>query len=217
MRAVDITGQTFHYLTAIKPVGSSKSGVVWECRCKCGKTTKTTAKSLRAGNTKSCGCLNSERVIARNKANATHGMTGTPTFISWDSMIQRCTNPNHKAFEYYGGAGITVCPAWLSEFSAFHKDMGDRPAGMTLDRINSAGNYEPGNCRWATDEEQGNNKKSNRVIEHDGRKQTIAQWAREVGMSRQTLRNRLEAGWSIQDALTLSVSHGNCWRVRGAK
>ena len=211
MRAVDITGQTFQYLTAVKPVGSGKGGVMWECLCKCGKTTNATAKNLRSGNTKSCGCLNSEKVVARNKAGALHGMTKTRTWISWDSMIQRCTNPEHKSFDDYGGRGIKVCPAWLNEFSAFYKDMGERPAGKTLDRIDTNGNYEPGNCRWATPTEQSNNRLNNRVIEFDGRKQTVAEWARELGMSRQTLRHRL-INWSIEDALTVGVSRANRWR-----
>ena len=209
MRAVDITGQTFHYLTAIKPVGSSKSGVVWECRCKCGKTTKTTAKNLRSGNTKSCGCLNSERVIARNKAGATHGMTGTPTFISWDSMIQRCTNPEHKSFDNYGGAGITVCPAWLNDFSSFLKDMGERPAGKTLDRIDAKGNYEPDNCRWASSQEQANNRRNNITLTVGGITDTLANWSRKTGIGQKTIMYRIKNGWSDEQALSTTPSKAN--------
>lgn len=209
MRAVDITGQTFKYLTAIKPVGSGKGGVVWECRCKCGKTINATAKSLRRGNTKSCGCLNSERVIARNKAGATHGMTGTPTFTSWDSMIQRCTNPNHKAFEYYGGAGVKVCPAWLNDFSSFYKDMGERPAGMTLERIDNDKGYEPGNCRWASPLEQANNRRNNISLTVGGVTDTLANWSRKTGIGQKTIMYRIKNGWSDEQALSVAPSKTN--------
>ncbi len=210
MRAVDITGQTFHYLTAIKPIGSSKgSGVIWECLCKCGKTTNVTTKSLRRGNTKSCGCLNSERVIARNKAGALHGMTKTRTWISWDSMIQRCTNPEHKSFDNYGGRGIKVHPAWLDEFSTFYKDMGERPAGTTLDRINSAGDYEPGNCRWATPQEQGNNRRNNISLTVGGVTDTLANWSRKTGIGQKTIMYRIKHGWSDEQTLSVTPSKAN--------
>ena len=209
MRAVDIMGQTFHYLTAIKPVGSSKSGVVWECRCKCGKTTKTTAKNLRSGNTKSCGCLNSERVIARNKANATHGMTGTPTWLVWDNMIQRCTNPNNKSYKEYGDRGITVCQAWRDEFSTFLKDMGPRPAGASIDRIDNNKGYEPGNCRWASSQEQANNRRNNITLTVGGITDTLANWSRKTGIGQKTIMYRIKNGWSDEQALSTTPSKAN--------
>lgn len=209
MRAVDITGQTFKYLTAIKPVGSGKGGVVWECRCKCGKTINTTAKSLRRGNTKSCGCLNSERLIARNKAGALHGMTGTPTWATWDNMIQRCTNPNHKSYKRYGDRGIEVCPAWRNEFLAFYKDMGERPAGMTLERIDNDKGYEPGNCRWASPLEQANNRRNNISLTVGGVTDTLANWSRKTGIGQKTIMYRIKNGWSDEQALSVAPSKTN--------
>ena len=130
-------------------------------------------------------------------------------------MKERCLNPNHKSFNRYGGRGITICQRWLDSFQNFLDDMGTMPIGMSLDRKDVNGNYEPGNCRWATSEEQANNKANNRVLEFKGKKQTIAQWAREVGMSREALRHRLNAGWSSEDALTMKLDHANNnhWRA----
>lgn len=209
MRAVDITGQTFKYLTAIKPVGSGKGGVVWECRCKCGKTTNATAKNLRSGNTKSCGCLNSERLIARNKAGALHGMTGTPTWATWDNMIQRCTNPNHKSYKRYGDRGIEVCPAWRNDFLTFYKDMGERPAGMTLERIDNDKGYEPGNCRWASPLEQANNRRNNISLTVGGVTDTLANWSRKTGIGQKTIMYRIKNGWSDEQALSVAPSKAN--------
>jgi hypothetical protein len=217
MKAIDISGQKFGRLTVVESVGSKKGeGVLWLCSCECGGEIFSTGKPLKSGNTKSCGCIAKELIVARNKASSKHNMTGSSTFISWDSMKQRCLNPNHKSFSHYGEKGVVICARCLESFDNFLFDMGVRHAGTTLDRIDSSGNYEPGNCRWATDELQGNNKQSNRLITHEGRCQTIAQWAREIGMSRQSLRHRLENGWSIKEALTMKLNYGNGWE-RGVR
>lgn len=135
-------------------------------------------------------------LAARNRASAKHGQTGTPTFKSWDAMRQRCLNPRCKDYANYGGRGITICDRWLASFAAFLDDMGERPLGQTLGRLDNNGNYEPSNCRWETPVEQNSNRRSTRTVTANGRTQTIAQWARELGTSRQTIRHRIEAGWS---------------------
>jgi hypothetical protein len=215
MKAIDITGKRFGRLVAVRDVGVSMGSRLWECLCDCGKTAEVTNRSLKNANTKSCGCLNADLVSARNKANATHGMTGTPEWVSWDNMIQRCTNANHKSFDDYGGRGIVVVPDWRS-FERFYADMGDRPAGTTLDRREQNGNYDLGNCRWATLEQQSNNKRSSRFIVHAGRKQTVAQWAAEIGISRHALMFRSNNDWSVEEALTMKLGYGNGW-VRGVR
>lgn len=134
-------------------------------------------------------------LAARNREAATHGMTGSPTYKSWDAMRQRCVNPNDRDYADYGGRGIAVCERWQTSFSAFASDMGMRPAGMTLGRIDNNGAYEPGNCRWETVQQQNNNRRSSRSLTAKGRTQTLAQWAREIGVSRALLRYRVEAGW----------------------
>lgn len=208
MMLLDLTGERFGRLVAVEKLASRNGLVYWRCICDCGVEKATAGKRLRNGTASSCGCLVRESLCSRNSANARHGMTGTPTWISWDAMIQRCTNSNHKSFKDYGGRGIEVCQAWLS-FDAFFADMGERPAETTLDRSDTNGNYEPSNCRWATSQVQGNNKRSSVVIEHNGRAQTLIQWAREAGIGPKTFMYRIKKGWPMKDALTFPIDRGN--------
>lgn len=129
-----------------------------------------------------------------------HGVS--TEYEAWRGMKRRCTNPKDKKYKYYGGRGITFCPRW-SKYSAFFSDMGFKPTPEhTLDRIDSNGNYQPDNCRWATWLEQENNRRDNRFLTHDGQTMTVAQWAREIGMKPARLTLRLWRGWSVDRALT---------------
>lgn len=158
---VNIKGQRFGRLLILRQVGwhlkpSGKRSSVWECQCDCGKVINVRKPYLTSGDTKSCGCLRSE-VTGRLKL--THGMSKTsPTYDIWVLMRQRCNNPAASGYEYYGGQGVTVCERWDS-FENFLTDMGERPDGLTLDREDPTGNYEPRNCRWATWHTQNNNKR----------------------------------------------------------
>jgi hypothetical protein len=123
-------------------------------------------------------------------------------------MIRRCTNPDSTGYARYGGRGITVCDRWRESFANFLADMGPKPTPRhTIDRINNDGNYEPGNCRWATGKEQCRNTRRNRYIEHDGRRMTQVEWCEETGMIKATLCCRLKSGWSVAAALTTPVNH----------
>jgi hypothetical protein len=133
-------------------------------------------------------------------------MKGTPTYNTWVGMVGRCTNENRKDFAAYGAVGITVCERWR-EFSNFFADMGERPAGKTLDRIDNQGNYEPGNCRWATLKEQAYNSRSVRLLEIRGRTMCIKDWAREVGMWDVTIGARLARGWPPEKAVFTPISN----------
>ena len=160
MKQLDIAGQRFGRLVADKPVDYTPQGVVWLFLCDCGNPHRRLAKSVRHRSEKaSCGCLqkqiHSERMSCLNKK---HGMTNTPTWKSWVSMRERCRNPNAPKFAHYGGRGITVCQQW-EDFQVFLKDMGERPAGTSLDRIDVNGMYAPSNCRWATHKEQRHNRR----------------------------------------------------------
>lgn len=131
----------------------------WNCSCACGSATTVVGGDLRAGKQVSCGCKR-RRVLATSAlAHGSARRSGrSPTYRTWADMVKRCTNPRSWAWKYYGGRGITVCARWL-DFANFLADMGERPAGLTLDRINNDGNYEPGNGRWATRLEQRHNRR----------------------------------------------------------
>jgi hypothetical protein len=141
-RRIDLTGERFGRWTVIAYAGRHR----WSCVCSCGARVIVDGGNLRGGRSKSCGCRCSEL----SKARATkHGMTGSPEYISWQHMKQRCFNPKNHAYENYGGRGITVYEDGRSNFTAFFADAGPRPPGCSLDRINPNGNYEPGNIRWS--------------------------------------------------------------------
>ncbi len=151
----DLAGQQFGRLTAIE-VAVKKPSVTWKCKCICGNTAEVRASYLKSGHTRSCGCLHLERAETLNR---THGMTDTGTYRSWVAMRRRCTDKSYRDFHLYGGRGISVCERWMSSFENFLEDMGERPKGRTLDREDNDGNYEPGNCRWATPKEQRENRR----------------------------------------------------------
>ena len=152
---ISLSGQTFSKLTVLRAAPTGKRTMSL-CVCECGNTVVVSNNSLKTGNTKSCGCLKRDR-----PDNWIHGQVGSPIYNSWASMIQRCTNPNSPDFKYYGGRGITVCRRWLT-FSNFRSDMHPRPIGLTLERRNNDGNYEPSNCIWATRKEQRQNRRDSK-------------------------------------------------------
>jgi hypothetical protein len=149
------------------------------------------ADNLLRGRHRSCGgCQGVER----------HGMSNTPEYGVWKGMIKRCTNVASDDFRHYGARGISVCPQWLQSFTAFLADVGPRPTPeYSIDRYpDNDGNYEPGNVRWSTQDEQMSNMRRNRVIEFNGLSMTLSQWSRHTGLSLQTLSSRLRLGWSVE-------------------
>lgn len=159
-KLIDLTGKKFGRLTVIGRCESLFGEATWCCKCECGTETIVRGYYLRTGTTQSCGCLHREITVAiYEKVNLTHGHTHTPAHISWEQMKQRCLNPKHHAWKLYGGRGITVCERWRNSFADFLADMGERPEGKSLDRIDSDGNYEPSNCQWTDPKGQCRNRR----------------------------------------------------------
>lgn len=196
MRAEDLSGRRFGSFIVIRRDASvfvaGKHRAQWLCLCDCGTEKTVWGQSLRSENTTNCGC---------SYGSSTHGMSGTPEYKTWDSMRQRCTNPRNTHWRHYGGRGITVCDRW-SSFEAFLEDMGRRPSrGLSLDRIDVNGNYEPGNCRWATAVEQARNQRRSRVLTAFGRTQHIAEWAQQCGLTMEGIARRLRIGLPPEQAV----------------
>lgn len=182
----------------------------WLCRCSCGTEKIVSGSALRMGGTVSCGCFGREN---SSRLKTKHGASTTPTYLSWRGMLGRCYNKRDPFYQAYGGRGIVVCKRWRFSFINFLEDMGKRPIGMTLDRIKNNENYTPANCQWATPKQQARNRRDSRHIIHDGKSKTIAEWAEIFGLSQDTLRCRIAAGWDTETALMRRAHHG----LRGAQ
>ena len=212
--AQDFVPETFGRLTTLGPRFMIADRTFFVCQCSCDSIIVARTDSLKSGHAQSCGCLHKDRVrvvvAAKNKK---HGKTRSQEHKTWSTLIQRCTNPNNHKYKDYGGRGIYVEDAWHPDrhpkgqaFLNFLADMGERPSkDHSIDRIDNDGPYSKENCRWATREEQQNNKRNNRFLEFRGKSQTVAQWARELGIKRTTIKDRLASGWTVECALTSSL------------
>jgi hypothetical protein len=175
-----------------------------ECRCSCGNIKTLLLSRVKSNHTRSCGCLvrdGSRSRVSIVWTNRTHGQYLTHTYRSWQSMKSRCTDPNATGYKNYGGRGIGFCDRWKN-FPAFWEDMGERPQGTTLDRINCDLGYYKENCRWADSAVQAKNKRFNKSIEFRGRMVSLPDLAREFNVSYHTLRYRYLHGWSLEDAIS---------------
>lgn len=209
---IPLAGKRFGRLVVIADLPSRREGADKKlttfclCDCDCGKQIETRNNGLTSGHTKSCGCYHSD-VVSQN--GTTHGCSTrsrkTPEYSSWVYIYQRCHNPKHRSFAHYGGRGIRVCARWRS-FENFYADMGPRPRGTSLDRWpDNNGNYEPSNCRWATQSEQKQNTRANHNITLNGHSMCVRAWERKLGFKINTVSRRLRNGWSVTRALTTPV------------
>lgn len=193
-------GDRYNFLTALEDTGrKSGSNARWKFLCDCGKTHECVAASVKRGLTKSCGCIR-----GKTANNLKHGKTGTQEYRLWRGIRNRCYNSDASHYKRYGARGIKMCARWQN-FENFLADMGSKPSGMSLERIDNNGDYEPDNCRWATPREQANNRSNNRRITFDGVTMNVNEWAAKLGISTPTLIRRLNKGWSIDRALKTPV------------
>lgn len=182
----DLSGKTFNYLTVlefdkIKLSERNNSQYMWKCKCICGKIVSVLKSNLERGSIKSCGCRKSENISIARKI---HGLTKTKEYSSFNKMRHRCLNKNNPRYKDYGERGITVCNEWLNSFETFLEDMGKSPSTKhSLERINNDLGYSKENCRWATNEEQANNKRSNRFITYNNETLTVSQWAHKFNVA----------------------------------
>lgn len=216
MKKVDLVGQRFGRLLVVKHAGANRHRQsLFRCVCDCGAEVVTLGPSLTSGRTSSCGCVQRERAALRlarhNHSRARAGRRPSPTYKTWRSMVERCTDQKAVGFRLYGGRGITVCARWLGEhgFENFLADMGERPAGKTLDRFpNRDGDYEPGNCRWATAKEQARNTRRNRILTIDGESAPAVVWEERMGLPKGLVADRIYRGWSPRAAVLTPVVRG---------
>lgn len=213
---IDLTGQRFGFLTALrrdgnymcpyKPKRDRKGPIMWLCRCDCGQEIRARSDLLIRGRRKSCA-LNGHKNMEYLKAWPRSPRHTFPSeFGTWQHMLRRCYEINNPKYRIYGARGISVCERWRTSFDMFLRDMGRKPTPKhTIDRIDNDGNYEPGNCRWATAKEQGRNLRRSVYVEHNGERQLLMDVADRAGLNRAVIYGRLKMGWSLEDSLTTPV------------
>ena len=200
-------GRTFNRLTILEIIKIPKHHTKAKCLCVCGNEKVVDIQLLESGRTKSCGCYREEVGVAKGKNTKKHGYVGNKLYYVHQSMIARCENKNHHAYKDYGGRGISVCKEWhdMGVFAKWALNNGYRE-GLTIDRMDNDGNYEPSNCRWATRKEQGNNRRTNLSFSYKGKEMNTAEILEMTGMSKGTFHSRLHNGWSIEKIIETPVN-----------
>lgn len=202
---IDLIGKQFGLLKVIDRAENDKNGSPkWLCLCECGNEKVVYGSCLRYGTTQSCGCKQKEW---NSIGHTIHGLSRSKLYGVWRSMKYRCNNPNSPAYRHYGGRGIQVCEDWNNSFGSFCEwaHMSGYQEGLSIDRIDVDGDYNPDNCRWATVKMQTNNQRNNHLIEYDGEIHTISEWADITGIRKSVLYSRIKNGWEVKDALTKPV------------
>lgn len=188
-RENNLIGKKFGRLSPLKRVSNRGKATCWLCKCDCGKEKIVRGGDLLSGATQSCGCLNNERIYKHNHSR-------DEMYKRWISIKQRCFNPNEPNYKNYGGRGIVMCDEWKNNFMSFYNwayENGYRK-DLTIDRIDVNGNYEPSNCRWATNSEQANNKRTNHFIEYNGEIHTVTEWSKILDISYNKMRYHISKG-----------------------
>lgn len=199
---IDLTGKKFAMLTVVsRSENSSRGEARWNCVCECGNTTTVSGKNLKMGAVKSCGCL-------LRRPHDTHHLSNTKLYRIWNAMLQRCNNKNYSAYKYYGAKGVSICKEWANNFLAFYEwsIANGYSDELTIDRIDYNGNYSPDNCRWVDRKVQANNRTFCKMIEYNGKTQTLMQWCEELGLNYKRVHSRLyRLGWTFEKAISTPV------------
>lgn len=207
------TGDLYGKLSILRELSvmvhpSGRTRRLFECQCECGKIISATMDNLRSKNhTTSCGCVGA---AARLRSITTHGQHGSPAYRSWRAMLQRCLDKNTPIFKQYGARGITVCERWFL-FENFLEDMGRRPHGTSLDRIENSKGYTPGNCRWATYKTQVLNRSMTKYVDYNGEKLCQSDWSRRLGGGIDLVMHRIRRGWSPEKAVSTPLVKRNLY------
>lgn len=207
-RIIYETGQKIGNCTYLEDVVVKHGARKAKFKCECGEEFTASIYKVKILHTRSCGCLHRRELTERNTK---HGLRHLVEYSLWLNMKQRCTNPNFINFKDWGGRGITMCERWINSFENFYEDMGSQPAKrMGIDRVNNELGYSKENCRWATQKQQNNNKRNNKVIEYMGRTQTLSQWCEELGLVYSRIFHRFSRGGkSIHDIFTIEKYSNN--------
>lgn len=204
-RSPELTGTRFGKLVVVTGIRRVNGTPAWRCRCDCGTESVVITGDLRSGNSRSCGCGQRKAAakVCRQRS-TTHGWTGARLYNIWHGMILRCYYKTQISYARYGGRGITVCDEWRHDFRTF-RDWAlanGYAANLTIDRRDNDGNYHPDNCRWITIQKQQCNRSTSRIIEWNGKRQAISEWARETGIRSTSIRYRLFVGWPLERVFT---------------
>lgn len=202
MRKIDITDERYGMLVALAPAPNRGRRTQWVFRCDCGVTKEIGLEGIRSGLVRSCGCLRTETTRKRSTVHGHKvGYKSSRTYKAWLHARERCQNPNIERFADYGGRGISMCRQWSASFEAFLKDMGECPPGMTIERIDNNGHYEPGNCRWATDYDQRRNRRDNVFVEVGETRMILKDYASLRGVDYKRLHAKMRRrGMTAQQA-----------------
>ena len=214
MKSRDISGLKFNYLTVLNlhhkvkrfnKDGTSKGYIeYWLCQCDCGNKTVVEKQKIISGHTSSCGCFCKAQI---RKTHSKHNLSNTRIFRIWGDIKTRCTNPNSRAYKYYGQNNIVMCDEWKNDFQVFNDwAMSNGYADeLTIDRIDVNGNYEPSNCRWVGMKVQNRNKHNSRMITYKNETHNLSEWAEILGINYKALFKRLSDGWSVEKAFSTPI------------
>ncbi len=201
MKKIPMIGNKYGRLTVLEEAGRISGHLAYACKCDCGNQTTVTGPNLRNENTKSCGCLRSEET---NKRLTKHNRSHSVEYSTWSQMKRRCFSTDDIGYHRYGGRGITVCERWMS-FENFYADMGSKPFGMTLERIDVNKDYEPSNCTWATREDQAKNKRMTIKLTYDGMTMCLKDWSKKIGKPYTTMLLHYKRGYSTENILGVAA------------